>query len=181
MATLSVGGTTVFDGATLQSGAVLTSATFPAGHVIQQVSTNYDSGVANVSTSSTTFQPSGLFLTITPTNAANDICMCFHINGFLNTSNSANAIVDIQRSINGAAFEDNLVGDNSNAGSYAFAHTYNTNAITSGFCFTDTDFSSWTTGTIVYKLFYRTDNASHAMTFVRSGTTNGAWAVEIKR
>jgi len=35
MATLSVGGTTVFDGAVLQSGAVLTSATFPAGHVIQ--------------------------------------------------------------------------------------------------------------------------------------------------
>jgi len=32
MATLSVGGTTVFDGATLQSGAV-----FPAGHILQVV------------------------------------------------------------------------------------------------------------------------------------------------
>tara|TARA_R110002051_G_scaffold47074_2_gene93572 strand:+ start:47 stop:619 length:573 start_codon:yes stop_codon:yes gene_type:complete len=43
MATLAVGGTTVFDGATLQSGAVLTSATFPAGHVLQVVSDNYNS------------------------------------------------------------------------------------------------------------------------------------------
>lgn len=34
MATLSVGGTTVFDGATLQA-ASLTSATFPAGHILQ--------------------------------------------------------------------------------------------------------------------------------------------------
>ena len=31
MATLSVGGTTIFDGSTLQSDVVLTSATFPAG------------------------------------------------------------------------------------------------------------------------------------------------------
>ena len=35
MATLSVGGTTIFDGSALQSGAVLTSATFPAGHVVK--------------------------------------------------------------------------------------------------------------------------------------------------
>jgi hypothetical protein len=35
MATLSVGGTTIFDGSALQSGAVLTSATFPVGHIIQ--------------------------------------------------------------------------------------------------------------------------------------------------
>ena len=35
MATLSVGGTTVFDGATLQSGVDLASATFPTGHIYQ--------------------------------------------------------------------------------------------------------------------------------------------------
>jgi len=40
MATLSVGGTTVFDGATLQA-ASLTSATFPAGHVLQVQHTDY--------------------------------------------------------------------------------------------------------------------------------------------
>ena len=43
MATLSVGGNTVFDGATLQSGVTgspalnLSNATFPAGHVLQTV------------------------------------------------------------------------------------------------------------------------------------------------
>ena len=41
MATLSVGGTTVFDGATLQSGVGLASATFPAGTIVkwEQVTT----------------------------------------------------------------------------------------------------------------------------------------------
>ena len=39
MATLSVGGTTVFDGSALQSGvtgALTTGVSFPAGHIIQQ-------------------------------------------------------------------------------------------------------------------------------------------------
>jgi hypothetical protein len=53
MATLSVGGTTVFDGATLQSGAVLTSATFPTGHVIQMKhKRHYVDGHHNLNSSS---------------------------------------------------------------------------------------------------------------------------------
>ena len=168
-------GATTLTNATLTT-ATITAGTFPAGHVIQQESSIYDPGASNISTSSTDFQASGLFLTITPTNAANDICMCFHINGFLQSNAGANAIVDIQRSINGGGYT-RMGGSNT----YAFAHTYNTNSISTGIVFTDTDFSSWTTGTIVYKLFYRTDNASHAMTFVRALTDNCAWAMEIKR
>ena len=168
-------GASTLHNATLTT-ATITAGTFPAGHVIQQVSSIYDPGASNISTSSTDFQASGLFLTITPTNAANDICMCFHINGFLQSNAGANAIVDIQRSINGGGYT-RMGGSNT----YAFAHTYNTNSISTGIVFTDTDFSSWTTGTIVYKLFYRTDNASHAMTFVRALTDNCAWAMEIKR
>ena len=168
-------GASTLHNATLTT-ATITAGTFPAGHVIQQLSSIYDPGASNISTSSTDFQASGLFLTITPTNAANDICMCFHINGFLQSNAGANAIVDIQRSINGGGYT-RMGGSNT----YAFAHTYNTNSISTGIVFTDTDFSSWTTGTIVYKLFYRTDNASHAMTFVRALTDNCAWAMEIKR
>ena len=160
---------------TTTAGTLSSGVTFPAGHVIQQVSSIYEP-TTNIATTSTTFQASSLSLTITPTNAANDICMCFHINGFLQSNAGANAIVDIQRSINGGGYT-RMGGSNT----YAFAHTYNTNSISTGIVFTDTDFSSWTTGTIVYKLFYRTDNASHAMTFVRALTDNCAWAMEIKR
>jgi hypothetical protein len=59
MATLSVGGTTVFDGAALQSGVtgspaltLTTAATFPAGHIVQVVeatkndATNYSNTTA---------------------------------------------------------------------------------------------------------------------------------------
>jgi hypothetical protein len=48
MATLSVGGTTIFDGSALQSGvtgALTTGVTFPAGHIIQtQLDTNSNTG-----------------------------------------------------------------------------------------------------------------------------------------
>ena len=159
----------------IAGGSITNATTFPAGHVIQQVSSIYEPTSAQATTS-TTFQASSLFLTITPTNAANDICMCFHVNGTFQASTSANGIIDIQRSINGGGYSQ--MGA---LRTYAFSHTYNTMATSSGIVFTDTNFSGWTTGTIVYKLFYRTDNASHQFTLFRANTSNGAWAMEIKR
>ena len=159
----------------IAGGSITNATTFPAGHVIQQVSTLYEPS-GDISTSSTSFQASAFFLTITPTNAANDICMCFHLNGTSQSSTSANGIVDIQRSINGASYTQ--MGG---LKTYAFSHTYNVHATSSGIVFTDTNFSGWTTGTIVYKLYFRTDNASHAFILTRGNTSSAAWAMEIKR
>ena len=146
-----------------------------AGHVIQQVSSIYEPST-NIATTSTTFQALSLSLPITPTNAANDICMCFHVNGYYIANASANGIIDLQRSINGAAYTQ--MGA---LRTFAFAHTYSTAANSASIVFTDTNFSGWTTGTIVYKLYYRTDNASHSFCLFRANTSQGAWGMEIKR
>ena len=160
---------------TTTSGTLSSGVTFPAGHVIQQVSSIYEP-TTNIATTSTTFQASSLSLTITPTNAANDICMCFHVNGYYIANASANGIIDLQRSINGAAYTQ--MGA---LRTFAFAHTYSTAANSASIVFTDTNFSGWTTGTIVYKLYYRTDNASHSFCLFRANTSQGAWGMEIKR
>ena len=160
---------------TTTAGTLSSGVTFPAGHVIQQVSSIYEP-TTNIATTSTTFQASSLSLTITPTNAANDICMCFHVNGYYIANASANGIIDLQRSINGAAYTQ--MGA---LRTFAFAHTYSTAANSASIVFTDTNFSGWTTGTIVYKLYFRTDNASHAFILTRGNTSNAAWAMEIKR
>ena len=160
---------------TTTAGTLSSGVTFPAGHVIQQVSSIYEP-TTNIATTSTTFQASSLSLTITPTNAANDICMCFHVNGYYIANASANGIIDLQRSINGAAYTQ--MGA---LRTFAFAHTYSTMANGASIVFTDTNFSGWTTGTIVYKLYYRTDNASHSFCLFRANTSQGAWGMEIKR
>ena len=160
---------------TTKAGTLSSGVTFPAGHVIQQVSSIYEP-TTNIATTSTTFQASSLSLTITPTNAANDICMCFHVNGYYIANASANGIIDLQRSINGAAYTQ--MGA---LRTFAFAHTYSTAANSASIVFTDTNFSGWTTGTIVYKLYYRTDNASHSFCLFRANTSQGAWGMEIKR
>ena len=158
---------------TTTAGTLSSGVTFPAGHVIQQVSSIYEP-TTNIATTSTTFQASSLSLTITPTNAANDICMCFHVNGYYIANASANGIIDLQRSINGAAYTQ--MGA---LRTFAFAHTYSTAANSASIVFTDTNFSGWTTGTIVYKLYYRTDNASHSFCLFRANTSQGAWGMEI--
>jgi len=78
MATLAVGGTTVFDGATLQSGVGLASATFPAGHIIQT------KGVTNntkytFENDAFTEMDNGNRVTITPTSTSNKLFMQFWI------------------------------------------------------------------------------------------------------
>jgi hypothetical protein len=79
MATLSVGGTTVFDGATLQSGAVLTSATFPAGHIVQM---KQDFLVGRVAVSATTTgvaaDSTNFKVGITPKKTGNNIIIHLH-------------------------------------------------------------------------------------------------------
>jgi hypothetical protein len=64
MATLSVGGTTVFDGATLQS-ASLASATFPAGHIVQAHAVEYDDVVSSTTLNAWTVL-TGMSLPFTP-------------------------------------------------------------------------------------------------------------------
>jgi len=159
------------------ANATITAGTFPAGHVIQQVSALFDPGSSSIDSTSTTYVATGLFLTITPTSAGNDIVMNFHVNGMLNSSSSGNTILQIKRSINGGSYTD-MGGSHDGFG---FAHTYNTHALSTGIVFTDTDFSSWTTGTIVYKLYFKTNNSSYTAQVFRGNTDNCAWAMEIQR
>ena len=174
--TVGTSGVSTIANASITTGTIAAATNFPAGHVLQQVSTLYEPGNSNVSTTSTNFVASAFFLTITPTNAANDICMCSHINGLVSASTSANAIVEIQRSINGGSYA-RMGGSNT----HGMVHTYAQYAGSTGLVFTDTNFSTWTTGAIIYKLYFRTDNGSHTCTFLRAQTSNCAWALEIKR
>lgn len=82
MATLSVGGTTVFDGATLQNGVTLQSGvTFPTGVVIQSKMTRATTK-AVLSTNSTPVEVSSdLRLTITPKFANSMLKMSWVISG----------------------------------------------------------------------------------------------------
>ena len=79
MATLTVGGTQVFDGATLQSGAVLTSATFPAGHIIQTAYATDGTHFVLASHNSMTEISTDFRVTITPKSTSNKLIMQFHM------------------------------------------------------------------------------------------------------
>ena len=80
MATLAVGGTTVFDGATLQSGAVLTSATFPVGHILQVKSTFETDRNSSTDTSTSGIGTDcGLNVTITPVSSTSDFLITLSI------------------------------------------------------------------------------------------------------
>ena len=117
MATLSVGGTTVFDGAVLQSGVtgtgitsgtITSGVTFPAGHVIQTI--QYDNRT-QVSTASTSWDTSNkiVFGTITPQFANSDIL----IQGHIDTSANANAAychIDIYKNASDFTETPNLSG-----------------------------------------------------------------------
>jgi hypothetical protein len=104
MATLSVGGTTVFDGATLQSGAVLTSATFPAGHIVTYKSVTW--GDQTVCTGATdgvawTDLTGGVTGVITLKSSSNKVIIWGTVNWSGNGGSSSNAqfrIYDTQNS-----------------------------------------------------------------------------------
>ena len=80
------------------------------------------------------------------------------------------------RSINGGGYTE------LSARTHAFAHTYNTDAIVSGFSHTDTDISGWNgASSILYQIHYHTDNASNFNQLVRNNTTSTGIAMEIMR
>jgi len=92
MATLSVGGTTVFDGATLQSGVALTSATFPSGHILQCKGDRHDfklagSAVVASGSSETPFGTS-LEVAITCQSTSNFLVLHLHVPDFYTGSSS---------------------------------------------------------------------------------------------
>ena len=90
------------DASDLDAGT-LSTARMSAGTVIQQVSSLYEPS-SDITTTSTTFVASSLYVTITPLFASSDIFMMFHLNGHKTVSAAHNSIVDIQRSINGAGY-----------------------------------------------------------------------------
>ena len=94
MATLAVGGTTVFDGATLQSGAVLTSATFPVGHVLQVKSTVIPERNSTAVTDTTgTGADVGLNVTITPVSSTSDFFIQLHVGIVSSASSNSNGFI----------------------------------------------------------------------------------------
>ena len=106
MATLSVGGTTVFDGSALQSGVtgspVLTlpsTTTFPDGHVVQVVTNTYGTSVVS---NTTTLIDTGLFCEITPSNNTNKILVMVGLSGLRKTGNT-NFHIQLVRAANGSS------------------------------------------------------------------------------
>ena len=98
MATLTVGGTTVFDGATLQSGAVLTSATFPAGHSVQMVQSVKQDSFSTVGQAEVLV--TGYNCSITPAKAGSKILVNWNFD--TSTSTSLTCYAYLERKIGGA-------------------------------------------------------------------------------
>jgi hypothetical protein len=74
------------------TGTILTNATtagFPAGSVLQVVSTKYDGGSGGIATSSTSYVDSNIDLTITPSSASNKVLVRAFVQIFLNTQGHA--------------------------------------------------------------------------------------------
>ena len=81
-----------------ETGTILTNATtagFPAGSVLQVVSTKYDGSSGQISTSSTSYVDSNIDLTITPSSASNKVLVRAFVQIFLNTQ--AHAKIAIYR------------------------------------------------------------------------------------
>jgi hypothetical protein len=99
MATLSVGGTTVFDGSALQSGvtgALTTGVTFPAGHIIQTVMSS--PFTTTESTTSTSGVDTSVFSIITPLKNNSKILVFGSIAVGVNTGGAYGGSVWMSRS-----------------------------------------------------------------------------------
>ena len=112
MATLSVGGTTVFDGSALQSGVtgdVSGVTIFPAGHVIQTIMHTNTSQVAANSVTSFNTTNKLVMGTFTPLFASSDILLIGTI-ASLNTANSALVYIDFYKNASDVTETGNLTG-----------------------------------------------------------------------
>ena len=109
-------GTTIGTGATIGSGASLANAIFPAGHVLQ-VLTTAKTDVYSTSTSAGTFyNPTGLSVAITPVSTSSKILVMCSL--FIGTSSTYELACKIQKTIS-ASTSDVLVGDSSGSVSRA--------------------------------------------------------------
>ena len=121
MATLSVGGTTVFDGAELQSGVtgspVLTlpsTTTFPPHHIIQTVMSTPFSGTESTSSSSTSGVNTSVYSVITPLKSSSDILIFGSLDVGVNNGGAYGGNVWMTRSqAGGEADTKVIVGDTS--------------------------------------------------------------------
>ena len=109
MATLSVGGTTVFDGAVLQSGVTVASGTtFPAGHVVQTVSTVYHDAGSSTTATAMGQRVGSLDHTITPLFANSDILIEAAFGGY---SSGGYGIYDFYKNASDVTQTYNLSGE----------------------------------------------------------------------
>lgn len=117
MATLSVGGTTVFDGSALDNGA------FPAGHIlkVEQNEINTNPGLV----SSSTPVPTGLITAITPTKATSKILVQMN-GGAFDFGSATNGEVFMYCSINGGAYAlvDKSSRSNVSSPTWSLPHSY---------------------------------------------------------
>ena len=111
MATLSVGGTTVFDGSALQSGVtgdVSGVTIFPAGHVVQTVSTVYHDAGSSTSATAMGQRVPSLDHKITPLFNNSDILIEAGFGGY---SSSPYGIYDFYKNASDVTETYNLSGE----------------------------------------------------------------------
>ncbi len=149
------------------NGAALTGVI--AGKINQVVSMVYEPG-SDVTTSSTSYQDSGMTLQITPSNTNSKILLFGTCNGHRISNADTNSIINIKRAVSGGS-TGNLVSS-----TYGLAHTYETNATTSPVFYIDN-----ATGTAqrTYTVIFRTDNGSRTASLLRGSTSNMFMAMEI--
>jgi hypothetical protein len=157
MATLSVGGTTVFDGSALQSGVTIDGATtFPAGHVLSTWGVTVTANTAVKTANATWESIAGMSLAITPIKANSD----FLVNAMVHIGGEANfeSIVKLQRKRNANGWEDGPVGDANSSNTRAtIGSKYDSSGVNDlfnkSFCLLDKDQSyTLATDAIQYRL-----------------------------
>jgi hypothetical protein len=124
------------------------------GHVIQVVQTT---STAQDTTASTSFVPSSLSASITPKLTSSKILVTV-AGGAMDFVNVSQIYIHLYRSIAGGSYSDirDLVRSQLGSGSWSLNHSYN---------YLD---SPNTTSAVVYKPYYRTNNASNSMHFNNS-------------
>ena len=129
------------------------------GHVIQVVQTT---STATDTTTSTSFVPSSLSASITPKLTSSKILVTV-AGGAMDYVAQSQIYIRLYRSIAGGSYSDirNLVRSQFGAPTWALSHSYN---------YLD---SPNTTSAVVYKPYYKTNNASNGMHF------NNSYAVPI--
>ena len=151
--------------------AALLTATAALGKLGQIVTDIFETS-SDISSSSSSYQDTGLDVTISASAAGSKIILIAFCNGSRVTNSGTNCVLNIQRNVSGGSSDD-LSGQN-----MGLAHTYSNLCVSQSLGFVDTqdNFGS----AVTYKVRYKNSgNSSYNAVPIRANTTSFMLAAEI--